>query len=104
MRGQHSKVVDISNVLMAPVITEKATFSGERENSVVFWVHPKSTKPLIKRAVEKYFPKTKVKSVHTSILAREIVKRGGQSGQTKKRKKAYVTLVSGHEINLAEFE
>src|SRR5688572_11798914 len=96
--------VDIDNVLLAHVVTEKTTFSGERENSVVFWVDPRSTKPLIKRAVEKYFPTAKVEAVQTSVLRRENVRRGGQSGRGKKRKKAFVQLSPGHEINLAEFE
>lgn len=96
--------VDIDNVLVAPVITEKSTASGERENSVVFWVDPRSTKPQIKRAVEKFFPEAKVEAVQTLVQGRENVKRGGLSGRTKKRKKAFVKLVAGHEINLAEFE
>jgi large subunit ribosomal protein L23 len=96
--------LDIDNVLLATLVTEKTSASGERENSVVFWVDPRSTKPLIKRAVEKYFPEAKVEAVRTLVQGRENVQRGGQSGRTKKRKKAFVKLVAGHEINLAEFE
>lgn len=93
-----------NQVLVAPLVTEKTAASGERENSVAFWVHPKANKNQIKHAVEKFFPKIKVASVRTSIKGRQTTSFGQRSGTTVKRKKAYVTLAEGHEINFAEFE
>lgn len=93
----------INQIILAPLVTEKTTFSGERENSATFWVHPKANKGQIKHAVETFF-KVKVDSVRTLIKGRESKKFGQRSGMTVKRKKAYVTLAEGHEINLAEFE
>ena len=53
------------DVLVAPVITEKATAASE-QNKVVFKVARTATKPQIKEAVEKLFD-VKVKSVNTLI-------------------------------------
>lgn len=93
-----------NQVLLAPLVTEKTTMSSERENSVAFWVHPKANKHQIRKAVEAYFPKVKVDSVRTSIKGRENTRFGQRAGTTAKRKKAFVTLAEGHEINFAEFE
>lgn len=99
-----SKVLSSNQVLLAPLVTEKTTMSGERENSVAFWVHPGANKSQIKKAVETFFPKAKVDSVRTSVKGREATRFGQKSGMTAKRKKAYVTLAEGHEISFAEFE
>ena len=53
------------DILIAPVITEKATMASEH-NKVVFKVARTATKPQIKEAVEKLFD-VKVKSVNTLI-------------------------------------
>ena len=53
------------DVIIAPVITEKATNASER-NQVMFRVVRNATKPQIKEAVEKLFD-VKVKSVNTLI-------------------------------------
>ena len=49
----------LSKVLIAPLVSEKASRSGERENSVSFWVNPKSSKHEIKQAVEQFLSKCK---------------------------------------------
>lgn len=94
----------LAKVLIAPLVSEKTTRSGERENSVAFWVSPKATKIEIKQAVENFFPNTKVESVRTIVKARNNVRFGEINGRTKKKKKAYVKLAAGHQINFAEFE
>lgn len=94
----------IANVLLAPLLSEKTTRSAERENSVTFWVDPRASKGEIKRAVEAFFPQAKVKHVRTIVKARNNVQFAQIEGRTKKRKKAYVTLVEGTQINFAEFE
>ena len=53
------------DIILAPTITEKATFASER-NQVVFKVAKTATKPQIKEAVEKLFD-VKVKAVNTLI-------------------------------------
>lgn len=94
----------LAGVLLAPLVSEKATRSGGRENSVAFWVDVKATKEQIKSAVELFFPKAKVKHVRTLVKGRDFIKFGQTHGRTKKRKKAYVTLMPGTELNFAEFE
>ena len=51
------------DVILAPVITEKATLASEH-NKVIFKVAAAATKPQIKEAVEKLFD-VKVKAVNT---------------------------------------
>src|SRR5207302_239262 len=53
------------DVIVAPVVTEKATVASEH-NKVVFRVASKATKPQIKEAVEKLFD-VKVKRVNTLV-------------------------------------
>ncbi|HYY43451.1 MAG TPA: 50S ribosomal protein L23, partial [Pyrinomonadaceae bacterium] len=53
------------DVILSPVITEKATARSEH-NQIVFRVRKDATKPQIKEAVEKLFD-VKVKSVNTHV-------------------------------------
>ena len=91
----------LSAVLIGPLVSEKATRAGDRENSVAFWVNPKSTKSDIKQAVESFFNVT-VESVRTMVKGRVNVRFGQTEGRTKKKKKAYVKLAAGQEINLQD--
>jgi large subunit ribosomal protein L23 len=86
------------DVIIAPVITEKATLASER-NQVMFKVARDATKPQIKEAVEKLFD-VKVKSVNT--LVREGKKKifKGRPGQRSDSKRAIVTLEEGHKIDV----
>jgi large subunit ribosomal protein L23 len=86
------------DVILAPVITEKATIASE-QNKVTFKVRPDATKPQIKEAVEKLFD-VKVKSVNT--LVREGKKKifKGRPGQRSDSKRAIVTLEEGHKIDV----
>ena len=45
----------LMQVLLAPVVSEKSTFVGEKHNQVAFRVRPDATKPEIKAAVELMF-------------------------------------------------
>jgi len=93
----------LANVLIAPIVSEKNTRSGERENSVGFWVNPNATKRDIKKAVEIFF-KVKVDSVRTLVKRRDFVTFGQISGRVKRKKKAYVKLSKGQQINFAELD
>jgi len=86
------------DVIIAPVITEKATMASEY-NKVMFKVAIHATKPQIKEAVEKLFD-VKVKSVNT--LVREGKKKifKGRPGQRSDSKRAIVTLEEGHKIDV----
>ena len=86
------------DILIAPVVTEKATMASEH-NKVVFKVARTATKPQIKEAVEKLFD-VKVKSVNT--LVREGKKKvfKNRIGQLSDTKRAIVTLEEGHRIDV----
>ena len=86
------------DVIVAPVVTEKATVASEH-NKVVFKVAGKATKPQIKEAVEKLFD-VKVKSVNTLIRKGKTRSFRGVRGQLSDVKKAIVTLVEGHRIDV----
>jgi large subunit ribosomal protein L23 len=93
-----------ANILLAPLVSEKASRQGDKENSVAFWVNPKASKLEIKKAVETFFPDVKVESVRTMVKGRNHVSFGQIEGRTKKKKKAYVKLAAGKQINFAELE
>ncbi len=90
----------LAQVLIAPIVSEKATSLGERNNQVLFRVLRDATKPEIKAAVELMF-KVEVESVQT-LLQKGKVKRFGRSiGRRNHVKKAYVCLKPGQELNFS---
>jgi large subunit ribosomal protein L23 len=95
-------MISLSYVLLSPLVSEKATRAGDKANFVCFWVNPKASKLDIKRAVEHYFPDTNVEKITTSVLGRRKVKFGQTVGRSVKRKKAFVKLRHGQQINFAE--
>jgi large subunit ribosomal protein L23 len=86
------------DIILAPVITEKATVASER-NQVIFKVARHATKPQIKEAVEKLFD-VKVKSVNTLIRKGKVKAFRGTRGVQSDVKKAIVTLEEGHRIDV----
>jgi large subunit ribosomal protein L23 len=86
------------DVIVSPVITEKATVASEH-NKVVFRVAPKATKPQIKEAVEKLFD-VKVRSVNTLVRKGKTKVFRGQFGSQSDIKRAVVTLEEGHRIDV----
>jgi large subunit ribosomal protein L23 len=86
------------DVILSPVITEKATMASEH-GQVVFNVARTATKPQIKDAVEKLFD-VKVKSVNTLVRKGKIKAFRGSRGEQSDVKKAIVTLAEGHHIDV----
>ena len=86
------------DVIVSPVITEKATALSEH-NKVVFKVRKDATKPQIKEAVEKLFD-VKVMSVNTVLTKGKKKVFRGRLGQRSDVKKAIVTLVEGQAIDV----
>ena len=86
------------DVLIAPVITEKATTASEH-NKVTFKVRQDATKPQIKEAVEKLFD-VKVKSVNTLVREGKQKMFKGRRGQRSDSQRAIVTLEEGHKIDV----
>ncbi len=91
------------NVLLAPQISEKATFVAEKNEQVIFRVASDASKPEIKAAVEMLF-KVNVESVQVSNIKGKQKRFGKIMGRRKDWKKAYVSLAPGQEINFAAGE
>ena len=79
------------DVILKPVITEKS-MNAMGDRKYTFLVHTEANKSMIKEAVEKMFPRTKVKSVNTMNLDGKTKRRGMTFGKTAKTKKAIVQL------------
>ena len=91
----------LMTVLLAPVISEKATFIADKHEQVIFRVHADATKPEIKAAVELMF-KVQVDSVQISNVRGKEKRFGRFVGRRRHWKKAYVCLKAGQEINFAQ--
>jgi large subunit ribosomal protein L23 len=86
------------DVIHSPVITEKSTLVSEA-NQVIFNVNRKATKDDIKAAVERLF-NVKVKAVNTLVRKGKMKNFKGRSARLSDAKKAIVTLVEGHSIDV----
>lgn len=93
----------LMQVLLAPQISEKATFVADKNEQVVFKVAPTATKPEVKAAVELLF-KVEVKSVQIANVKGKVKRFGKMTGRRKDWKKAFVCLKPGQEINFAAGE
>ncbi len=90
----------LATILMAPIISEKATSVAEKNNQVLFKVLRDATKPEIKAAVELLF-KVEVESVSTVVQKGKVKKFGRSIGRRDRVKKAYVSLKAGQELNFS---
>lgn len=93
----------LMKVLLAPQISEKATFVAEKNEQVIFRVATDATKPEIKAAVEMMF-KVSVDSVQVACVKGKVKRAGRFVGRRNNWKKAYVCLAAGQEINFAASE
>jgi large subunit ribosomal protein L23 len=88
----------LMQVLVAPIVSEKATDVAEKQNAITFKVLRDATKPEIKAAVELLF-NVKVQAVNVLNQKGKAKKFGKTVGRRDHVRKAYVTLVPGQEIN-----
>lgn len=86
------------DIILSPVITEKATMASEH-NQVTFRVANDATKTEIRAAVEKLFD-VKVKAVNTLNQVGKQKRFRGKLGKRSDYKKAIVSLVDGHSIDV----
>jgi large subunit ribosomal protein L23 len=89
----------LMQVLVAPIVSEKATMIAEKSNSVTFKVLQDATKYEIKAAVELMF-KVDVKAVAVLNIKGKTKRFGKSVGRRDNLRKAYVTLKAGQELNL----
>ena len=94
--------MEYANILLRPLVSEKATMVKDAANQVVFFVHPEANKIEIAKAVEKAFSVSVegVRVVKRRSLARS--RMGKVKGRIAGYKKAYVTLAKGDKIEFFE--
>ena len=90
-------------ILIKPVITEKATRLADKRNTYAFVVNKEVNKIEIRNAVEKMF-NVSVDSVNTAVMPGKPKSRNTKTaiirGTKSSYKKAYVTLTPGETIDL----
>ena len=89
----------LMQVLVAPIVSEKATMVAEKSNAVTFKVLQDATKPEIKAAVELMF-KVEVQGVSVVNTKGKAKRFGKSNGRRDNVRKAYVMLKPGQELNL----
>lgn len=90
------------DVLIKPIITEKATLGSELSNCYSFLVHTRANKVEIKKAVEAAYGVSveKVRTLNYGPSRKtKYTKTGIQSGKTNATKKAVVKVAEGDTID-----
>jgi large subunit ribosomal protein L23 len=100
--GKHERLMQ---VILAPQVSEKATYLGEKYNQVIFRVLPDATKIEIKAAIELLWKdqKIEVDNVQVANVKGKQKRFGRHMGKRSNWKKAYVRIKDGKDINFTEF-
>ncbi len=93
--------LDLYDVVIEPLITEKLSRAAEEANQYGFRVHPQANKKEVKAAIEKIFS-VHVDSVNTINVSGKWRRVRHVPGQTAAWKKAIVTLKKGEKIDLTK--
>ncbi|MFC1544056.1 50S ribosomal protein L23 [Gemmatimonadota bacterium] len=88
-------------IIIRPLITERAAVLTEQENKIVFQVAVDANKKEIKEAVESLFEVT-VKAVRTMTVKGKLKRMGRFEGRRPTWKKAIVTLAEGDTLDFFE--
>lgn len=91
--------MDYTNIIKAPIITEKSANLQQNNNTYTFSVDTKANKVQIRQAIEKKF-NVKVASVNIVNVRPRTKRVGKYTGETSKVKKAIVKLCEGSSIEL----
>ena len=93
----------LSDVLIKPVLSEKANKQSEKMNRYTFIVDRKANKLEIKKAVEQFYG-VQVEGVNTWVMPSKLkskyTKAGYVTGRKPAKKKALVTVAEGETIDL----
>jgi len=90
-------IMNLTDVIRRPLITEKTSILREDGRTIVFQVAAGANKIDIKRAVE-HLLGAKVASVRTSIAHGKVKRQGRFVGQRSDWKRAYVRLRDGEKL------
>jgi large subunit ribosomal protein L23 len=92
-----------SDVLIKPILSEKANKQAEKMNRYTFVVDRKANKLEIKKAVEQFYG-VQVEAVNTSVVPSKLkakyTKAGFIVGRKPAKKKATVTVAQGETIDV----
>ncbi len=92
-----------SDVLIKPILSEKANKQSEKMNRYTFIVDRKANKLEIKKAIELFYG-VQVEAVNTSVMPSKLkskyTKAGYIVGRKPAKKKALVTVAEGETIDL----
>lgn len=93
----------LSDVLLKPILSEKANKQSEKMNRYTFIVDRKANKLEIKKAVEQFYG-VQVEDVNTLVMPSKLkakyTKAGFIIGRKPAKKKALVTVAQGETIDL----
>ncbi len=92
---------DARNIILSPLLTEKALKLKTETNTYTFWVHLDANRIEIGKAIEELF-KVKPLKVRTSNLKGKPRRFGRWSGRKARRKKAIIKLKEGDTIAVFE--
>ena len=88
-------------VILAPIVTEKATMVAENNQQIAFRIAPNATKLEVKAAVELLF-KVEVESVQVLNQNGKAKRFGRFEGRRRNGRKAYVRIKDGQELDFTE--
>jgi large subunit ribosomal protein L23 len=92
-----------SDILIKPVLSEKANKQAEKMNRYTFIVDRKANKLEIKKAVESFYG-VQVEEVNTSVVPSKLkakyTKAGFIVGRKPAKKKAIITVAAGELIDI----
>jgi len=93
--------MQMKDILVRPLVTEKSTTSLGSENTYGFEVALRANKHQVKRAIEEFYGVT-VAEIRTLVVRGKVKRFGRHHAKRSNWKKAYVTLADGESINIYE--
>ena len=93
--------MDMYQVVIKPLVTEKGTMMLSEGKWVTFKVHPDANKIEVREAIQKIFS-VSVLQVNTQVVRGKRRRFGKTMGQSKTWKKAMVRLKEGDKIEIFE--
>ena len=93
--------LDLRQVIVKPLVTEKSSAVYQLQKAYTFEVHPEASKHQIREALERLFD-VKVTDIRTMQMRRNEVTRGRTRGTTARWKKAVVRLRDGQTLPVFE--
>jgi large subunit ribosomal protein L23 len=91
--------MNAQQIVLSPLVTERSMTMRDDENKYVFRVHPRATKPEIRKAIEELF-EVKVVAVKTMNVLGKSKRLGRYEGQRPNWKKAIVTVHKDQKIEI----